>query len=92
MSKCPHCGAPANPLRLSVLRTSASYSCVSCKKKSRFDRDTRAAIGGVAAFGAIAIQSIFQFERGSFVIAVVSGTLTALAAMHFLLKLHPAED
>ncbi len=92
MSKCPHCGTPANPLRLSVLRTSASYSCVSCKKKSRFDRDTRAAMGGVAAFGAIIIQSIFQFERASFLIAIVSGTLTVVAAMHFLLKLRPAEE
>lgn len=92
MSKCPHCGKPANPLRLSLLRTSDTYSCVACRKKSRFDRDTRAAIGGVAGFGAVIVQSIFQFEQGAFLIAILSGTLTVVAAMHFLLKLLPAED
>ncbi len=79
MSKCPHCGKTANLFRLSIHSPSTPYLCVACKKKSRFDRDTLAAIGGIAALAAFLFQAVFQLERAPFVIAILVGTFAVIA-------------
>ena len=91
MSECPHCGRTANFVHLALHTTAKPYSCAWCKKKSRFDRDTRVSIGGIGAASAFIVQAVFQFERSTSGIALAIGTLAVLAAMHFLFRLLPVD-
>jgi hypothetical protein len=92
MSTCPHCGKPANPLRLSLYATTVSYTCVACKKKSRFDRRMMGAIGSTGIIGVVLVKSLFHPEGMTSIATVVGGTLVLMAAMYFLLRLRPVAE
>jgi len=90
MSKCPHCGKTANPVRL-CLNANRSYSCVSCKKRSQFDRPTISAAAAVAMIGAVAASAVFRAEFQSdwlaLLGAVIGGSVALVGANHFLFRL-----
>lgn len=92
MNPCPHCGHPANPLRLSLYATSVSYTCASCKKKSRFDRRMMGTIGSVGILGGVLAKTLFHPEGVTLALTAVGGTLALMAAMYFLLRLRRVEE
>ena len=92
MNPCPHCGQPANPLRRSLYATTASYTCVACKKKSHFDRRVMAAFGSAGLFGAMSVRAMFHPAGLALAVTIVLGTAALMAGMFLSLRLRPVAE
>ena len=92
MSTCPHCGAPANPLRPSLYAAFSSYTCTSCKKKSRFDRRALFIICGAGVLASVLTRAFVHLEGLTLVAVTVVGTAALMAVLFFSLTLRPSKE
>ena len=90
-TKCPHCGATTNPLRLSLHATGRSFRCSRCEKRSRFDRRTLASFGGFSALLGALLQGHFRFTGLTLAGVAAAATVALLAVMWLMLSLRPVE-
>ena len=90
MTRCPHCGKIANPLRFLTYTRWSPYRCAHCGKKSRFNSISIGLISGLCAgVGLWLLRSVTSARGielfGEFVIMTI---LVLTLAMWFVLPLH----
>jgi hypothetical protein len=90
-TKCPHCGATTNPLKLSLYSTGRSFRCSRCEKQSRFDRRTLASLGGFSALLGALLQGHFRFTGLTLAGVAAVATVALIAVMWLTLTLRPVE-